>query len=74
MARQADRGALSAPVLEINPGHKLVQRLDSARAGEKQAFEDLAFILLDQARILEGGAPDEPGKFAERLNRLLAAG
>ena len=74
MSRQADRGPISAPVLEINPGHGLVKRLDGARTGDKQTFEDLSFLLLDEARILEGGAPDEPGKFAERLNRLLAAG
>ena len=74
MSRQADHGPISSPVLEINPGHKLVQRLDGARTGDKQTFEDLAFLLLDEARILEGGAPEEPGKFAERLNRLLVAG
>jgi len=72
MSRQADRGPISAPVLEINPGHGLVRRLDGARTGDKQTFEDLSFLLLDEARILEGGAPEEPGKFAERLNRLLA--
>jgi len=71
MARQAERGPASAPVLEINPGHKLVQRLEGARTGDTQLFEDLAFLLLDEARILEGGVPDEPGKFAERLNRVL---
>ena len=74
MARQSDRAIASAPVLEINAGHKLMQRLETSRNGDKQSFEDLAFVLLDEARILEGGAPEEPGKFAERLNRLLLAG
>ena len=74
MARQADRAPITAPVLEINSGHKLVQRLDLARSGDKQVFEDLAFLLLDQARILEGGTPEEPGKFAERMNRMLLVG
>ena len=73
MARQADRSATS-PILEINPGHKLVQRLEASRSGDKTAFDDLAWLLLDQARILEGGTPDDPGKFAERMNRLLLAG
>ena len=73
MARQADRTTVTSPVLEINAAHKLVQRLEASRGGDKQGFEDLAFLLLDEARILEGGAPEEPGKFAERLNRLLLA-
>ena len=72
MARQADGNATS-PILEINPGHKLVQRLEASRGGNAAAFDDLAWLLLDQARILEGGTPDDPGKFAERLNRLLLA-
>ena len=73
MARQADR-SVTSPILEINPGHKLVQRLEASRSGDKAAFDDLAWLLLDQARILEGGTPDNPGKFAERMNRLLLAG
>ena len=73
MARQTDR-SVTSPILEINPGHKLVQRLEASRSGDKAAFDDLAWLLLDQARILEGGTPDDPGKFAERMNRLLLAG
>ena len=72
MSKQGGRIA-SAPVLEINAGHKLVQKLDASRSGDKASFDDLAWLLLDQARILEGGAPEDPSKFAERMNRLLLA-
>ena len=37
----------------------------------EERFTDLAFLLLDEARILEGNAPKDPAKFTERLNRLL---
>ncbi len=70
MSKQGGRLA-SAPVLEINASHKLVQKLDASRTGDKASFDDLAWLLLDQARILEGGAPEDPAKFAERMNRRL---
>jgi molecular chaperone HtpG len=35
---------------------------------------DLAGLLLDQARILDGELPADPGKFADRLNRYVARG
>jgi molecular chaperone HtpG len=72
MSKQGGRTA-SAPVLEINAGHSLVKKLDASRTGDKASFDDLAWLLLDQARILEGGTPDDPAKFAERMNRLLLA-
>jgi molecular chaperone HtpG len=73
LARQDDR-SVSSPILEINPGHRLVARLESTRGREAATFDDLAWLLLDEAKILEGGAPGDPAKFAERLNRLLTVG
>ncbi|MEZ5773610.1 MAG: molecular chaperone HtpG [Hyphomicrobiaceae bacterium] len=62
-------------VLEINPTHALTRRLESLLGASGQAdFEDLAWIMLDEARLLEGEAPADPRRFAERLNRLLLAG
>lgn len=59
----------SAPVLEINPAHPLLQRLeseaDSARA------EDLALLLLEQAQVAEGAQLDDPAAFVQRLNRVI---
>ncbi len=72
MSKQGGR-TTTAPVLEINAGHKLVENLDRSRSGDKASFDDLAWLLLDQARILEGGAPEDPAKFAERMNRVLLA-
>ena len=65
------------PVLEINPAHKLVRALAAAGKGKGKAssdFDDLAWLLLDQARILEGAAPGNPAKFAERMNRFVLGG
>ncbi len=57
------------PALEINPGHPLVRRLDSAASDGR--FEDLAHVLFDQAQLAEGRQLRDPGAFVARLNRLL---
>ena len=58
----------SKPILEVNPEHALVKRLqaDDAR------FDDLAQILFDQAWLAEGGQLDNPADYVQRVNRLLA--
>ncbi|AMC99945.1 molecular chaperone HtpG [Halomonas chromatireducens] len=58
------------PILELNPEHALVDRLESA---EGERFADLARILLDQAIIAEGGHLDDPAAYVKRLNALLIA-
>ena len=74
LEQQAGKGSVS-PVLEINPSHPLVKAL-SGSGGKKSAaeFDDIAWLLLDQARILEGAAPGNPAKFTERLNKLVLGG
>ena len=56
------------PILELNPEHPLVQRLD-AEKGEAR-FADWAHILFDQALLSEGGQPADPAAFVRRLNEL----
>lgn len=63
-------------VLEINPKHSLVKAL-SNRIGEDGAgteLEDVAGLLLDQARILEGESLPDPVAFARRLSNLVEKG
>jgi len=63
-------------ILEINPRHKLIERL-SAQIGSDGAsaiISDVAWVLLDQARILEGEALPDPAAFARRLSALLEKG
>ncbi len=56
------------PILEINPAHSLVQRLEGEQ-GER--FADLAHLLLDQAVLLDGGQLDDPAAFVRRMNGLM---
>jgi molecular chaperone HtpG len=57
------------PILEVNPDHPLVQRLND-EADEKR-FEDWTRILFDQALLSEGGQLDDPAAFVSRMNELL---
>jgi molecular chaperone HtpG len=60
------------PILEINPAHPLVMRLQATE--DAGAFRDLAFVLADQATLAEGGQLAEPAEFVRRMNRLLLGG
>ncbi len=59
----------SKPVLEINPGHKLVKRLEAETA--EATFNDLAHLVFDQALLAEGGQLNDPASFVKRMNSLL---
>jgi molecular chaperone HtpG len=63
-------------ILEINPKHALIARLVdlAGKEGAADALGDFAWLLLDQARILEGEALPDPGAFAKRLSSVLARG
>lgn len=55
------------PILEINPEHAFVARLEK----EDVQFDDWAALLLDQALLAEGAALTDPAAFVKRLNSLL---
>ncbi|MBC7787642.1 MAG: molecular chaperone HtpG [Methylophilaceae bacterium] len=59
----------SKPVLEINPNHKLVQRLKTE--ADEAKFSDFANVLFDQALLAEGGQLQDPASFLKRMNNLL---
>jgi molecular chaperone HtpG len=67
LLKQAGQAApTSQPVLEVNPDHALVKRLDASAH-----FDDLAHILFDQAMLAEGGHLEDPASYVRRVNALL---
>jgi len=60
------------PVLEINPMHALVKRLESESDDARAA--DFGLLLLEQAQILEGAQLDDPAAYVRRVNALLVNG
>lgn len=72
MLGQTEHATGNAPVLEVNVNHAFLKTLNK-KLGEETSkdAEDMAWVLLDQARIMEGELPHDPAKFSERLNRLV---
>ena len=61
------------PILEVNPRHpivlSLVRRLrDTA---DRSLLDDTAWLLVDEARLMEGDAPRDAVAFATRLSRVM---
>jgi molecular chaperone HtpG len=67
-------GAQAARVLEINPGHPVIRALAKAAAAKSGSFADWAWLLLDQARIVEGEAVGDPAAFSRRLTAFMEKG
>jgi molecular chaperone HtpG len=63
-------------ILEINPSHRLIERLAASvgEAGASDQLSEYAWLLLDQARIVEGEPLADPPAFARRLALLLERG
>ena len=57
------------PILELNPNHTILTKLllnnDSAKIAE------IAHLLLEEAKLLEGGKLKDVNAFVKRLNTLL---
>jgi molecular chaperone HtpG len=58
------------PTLEINPDHEIVKKM-LARADDP-IVQDAAWLLLDQALLMEGVSLQDPASFVQRLNRILS--
>ncbi|HNV89231.1 MAG TPA: molecular chaperone HtpG [Methylotenera sp.] len=59
----------SKPILELNPEHKLIKRMEAET--EEAKFKDLAHLVFDQALLAEGGQLEDPASFVRRMNSLL---
>jgi molecular chaperone HtpG len=55
------------PILEINPDHPIVRRLEPG----DERFADWGNLLLDQALLAEGGQLEDPAEFVRRSNELM---
>ncbi len=69
LLKQAGQAAPKGmPILEVNPEHALVKRLEASGR-----FDDLAHIIFDQALLAEGGQLEDPAAYVKRVNALLTA-
>ncbi|MDE0060944.1 MAG: molecular chaperone HtpG [Defluviicoccus sp.] len=72
--RQLDTGFKR--ILEINPSHALIRSLADAvgKGAAAGRLADTAWLVLDQARIMEGETPPDPAAFSRRMSEALARG
>ena len=59
----------SKPHLEVNLRHPLIGHLD--READEDRFADLVAVIFDQASLAEGNSVAEPGRYVQRVNKLL---
>ena len=64
-------------ILEINPDHELVialNKLADAKSSSKEneLVDDAAFLLFDQAQIIEGRMPADLTAFSKRMTRVMS--
>ena len=57
------------PILEINPEHGLIKKLDSYQG--KKEFNEYSSVIFDQALLSEGGQLEDPVSFIKKINHLL---
>ena len=60
----------AAPILEVNGNHVLLRRFEQEQDEERR--QDLAEVLLAQAKLAEGDPLDDPAAYLRCMNRLLA--
>ena len=65
----------SKRILEINPKHALITKMASSaqQDGASDKLGDIAWLLFDQARILDGETLADPIAFSRRLEKVLSA-
>ena len=59
----------SQPVLELNPEHSLVKKLNEIT--DDDLFEDYTYLLFEQAQLAAGAPLDDAAGFVKRVNKLL---
>ena len=62
--------------IHANGQHELIRRMAEMAKDETKGlqFDELARLLLDQARIVEGEPIPDPGAFSRRMSTFLAKG
>ena len=64
-------GMKATRILEINPNHPIFEALQSVYANDKDALNDYAKLLYDQALLIEGFAIDNPAEFSRKICEFM---
>jgi len=68
-----DKDFSGAPrILELNEGHELLIKLSKLEEKDSELIKDASFMLLDQAKIMEGQMPSDLASFTKRLTQFMS--
>ena len=70
MKAMGQEAPATKPILEINPDHAIIKKLDE----DNPDFNDWAQVLFDQAALSEGGQLKDPANYVKLVNKLLTSG
>ncbi|GAB6069650.1 molecular chaperone HtpG [Thiomicrorhabdus hydrogeniphila] len=70
MAQMGQEIPKQNPVLELNPDHALVKKLENI--DDEAKLKEWSLFLLEQAQLAEGDQLEEPAEFIKRMNTLLS--
>jgi molecular chaperone HtpG len=71
---QRDTNYKGAPrILEINGDHSLIKNMKSLLSKKENSdlISDAGTLLFEQARLMEGKMPSDPGQFSKIMNQFL---
>ena len=60
-------------ILELNENHEILLKLSKIVDKDNDLFQQSAFMLLDQAKIMEGQMPTDLALFSKRLTQFMGA-
>ena len=64
-----DNAAEIKPILEVNPDHEIVQKIE--KITDDELVKDISFLLLEEAMLVEGVELKSAAQFVQRLNRVM---
>ena len=59
-------------ILELNENHELLIKLHKLQSDNPDTIKDAAFMLLDQAKLMEGQMPANLSEFSRRLTFFMS--
>lgn len=73
LIEQKQLQASTAKILEINPDHKIISRIENSLedASKTESNKELVHVLFDQSCIIEGEPVSDSAAFAKRMNRII---
>ncbi len=73
LVEQKQLPAASARILEVNTGHPIIRALAGRKTAEAD-IADVAWLLFEQACVMEGENVPDPAGFSRRLTKFMQAG